>query len=284
MIMENDIPKKENKIPNLRTLKSDSSEYIKKKNISMLDMVATESKRKISRAAAGKTGKKAKNIMVKIFILLLFLMSLSAAGTAGYLIVKQKIKKEPPVSIFPNPIINPDSEKEITVKEISQIMGEEIPDGELRYFPIVKKTEGGFKSLATTIDFFKGIGVTAPTGLLDSLGGKIYLFIFSSSSNEPVIVFNVRSYENAFVAMMRWEENIFSDLGGALGIKRDRAEKEAFKDIEIENRDARELIGENGDKILTYSFIGRKYLVISFGEKAMKEIFRRFSSPRYLNE
>ncbi len=282
MIMENDTSKKESKIPNLRTLKSDSSEYIKKKNISMLDMVATESKRKASRAAS-RTEKNTKNSFLKIFILLLFLMSLIATGAAGYLIVKQKTKKEPKVSIFPSPVISPDSERKISADEIPQIIEEKIPDGELRYFPVVKKSEEGMKIL-TTIDFFKSIGVSPPVGLLNSLGNRFYLFVFSSSANEPVFVFKVTSYENAFASMMRWEKNIFSDLGGALGINKDDIKKSTFKDIEIKNRDARELFGENGDKLMAYSFIGKKYLVISFGEKSLEEIFRRFSSPRYLNE
>ncbi len=284
MIMENNTPKKESKIPNLRTLKSDSSEYIKKKNISILDMAATESKRKFSRATSRKKEKNTKNTLLKIFVLLLFLMSLTAAGTAGYLIIKQKTKKETKILIFPSSIIISDSEKEINIKEISQIMEEKIPEGELRYFPIVKKSERGVRILTTTADFFKSIGISPPIGLLDSLGDKFYLFIFSSSTNEPVFVFRVTSYENAFASMMRWEKNIFSDLGGTLGIKKEKIEKDIFKDMEIKNKDTRELLGENGDKLLVYSFIGKKYLVVSFGEKALKEIFRRFSSPRYLNE
>ncbi len=270
--MENNIPPKKNKIPNLRTLKSDSSEYIKKKNISILDMAATEAKRKISRGASQKPEKSAKNILVKIFILLIFLMSLGAAGTAGYLIVKQKTRKESPVSVFPSPIISPDSEKEVDIKEIAQIIKEKIPNGELRYFPVIKKSEGGLKILMTTRNFFKGIGVNLPTGLLDSLGDKFYLFVFSSSVNEPIIVFKVTSYENAFAAMMRWEKNIFPNLGGALGINGDKDKKIAFKDIEIENRDARELFGENGGKLLTYSFIGRAKI---FSNLVRREGYRR---------
>ena len=97
------------------------------------------------------------------------------------------------------------------------------------------------------------------------------------------MIFGVRSYENAFASMLKWEKNIVYDLAGFLGIKNIESLKIDFYDKEIKNKDSRVVKDGDGNVVFLYAFINREYLVITTSEEAIKEVFRRFTVSKYLN-
>jgi len=97
---------------------------------------------------------------------------------------------------------------------------------------------------------------------------------FYLSKDWPILILSIRSYESAFAGMLKWEKTMGQDLSAIFN----SANAGDFQDKEIQNHDTRT------NSVLIYSFINRNYLVIVQNEEPLKEIFRRFSSPQYLNE
>ena len=77
---------------------------------------------------------------------------------------------------------------------------------------------------------------------------------------------------------------MFNDLKIVFGDKEANPNPDGFEDREIKNTDTRILYDTEGNPVLIYAFFNRKYLIITTGEPALKEIIRRLSSVRYLNE
>jgi hypothetical protein len=84
--------------------------------------------------------------------------------------------------------------------------------------------------------------------------------------------------------MIKWEGNIVNDLKAIFPAPLETKFLMGFEDKEIQNHDTRVLNDRDGNSVLIYSFINQKYLVIAQNEEPIKEIFRRFSLPQYLNE
>ncbi len=277
------MPEKNKKKPGIaaiRTLKTDTSAYIKREGVSMLDIAAAEAKRGRSRdSAAVRPGRTRKIILLA----LIFALAAGAAVTAGYLSLKGRRVERGPVAVFPPPPIVPDGEMPVSLADASAVSRADVPRNKFFYFPIVVEA-GGIKRLASAGEFFGALGVKPPVGLIESLEGGFMLGVFRLSRKSPVLVFKVRSYENAFASMLKWEKNIAYDLAEIMDINAAGSLKTSFYDKEIKNRDARELEGEDGEPALLYSFINRKYLVITTSEEALAEIFRRFTVSKYLNQ
>lgn len=265
----------------LRTFKTDTSAYIKRKGVSLLDIAAAEAKKKpFSGYVRGKKGGWSGTQKIILFFSVLLLV---AGASAGVLFFKQRESARAPSVVLPRPPIVPDEEAEIAISGIYGILDEVVPPRKLFYFPIVRGS-GVSKRLVSVREFFAETGITSPAGLASSLEDGFMPAVFRLSEKSPILIFKVRSYENAFASMLKWEKSIVYDLAPIFNIKTAENLKTSFYDKEIQNRDSRVLEDEDGSPVLLYSFINRKYLVITTREEALKEIFRRFTVSRYLNK
>jgi len=274
-------------IRRLRTFKSDVAEYIKDKNISVVDIASARAKKESPEKFFGKKKKKenSNNNIIGIFLVFFVISAIVAVGFAGFLFVKKQKEVTTPVIVLERPIISPDDEEEISIEQVKEIQDFYIEKNKLLYFPIVKSVQG-VKKLVGSIEFFKDSGIKTSLGFFNVLENKFMLAKFRTAEDieSPMLILKINSYESAFAGMLKWEKRIAYDLGGLFNIKNLDSVDGIFTDKEIKNRDTRVLVNNEDRIILIYSFVGKKYLVITTSEDAIKEIFKRLSSARYLNE
>jgi hypothetical protein len=184
---------------------------------------------------------------------------------------------------LPKPIIIANYEQEVSLGEANAIFQEDVPISNLLYFPVVVG-QNESRRLANVSEFFAVIGGRVPFGLIEGLEDKFMLMMYRTSEKWPILIFEIKSYERIFANINKWEKSMPDDLKEIFGLPSLGSTVKFFYDKEINNHDTRILNDNNGQPILYYSFFNKDYLVITTGEDALKEIFRRLSSTQYLNK
>ncbi len=122
-----------------------------------------------------------------------------------------------------------------------------------------------------------------PPDFIRALSGEYLYGIYSVGGNMPFLILKVRSYENAFAALLEWEKTmaILRDFKVLLGVNRfpPVAIKE-FADILIKNRDARTIYDEEKAPILYYSFVDKETLVFTTDRTTFDELLNRLATPK----
>lgn len=271
-----------NDLPVLRTFKSDSASYVKEKGISLIDVAASQSKQRTLLRDEKNGGPKKINIRT-IILAMVAVIVLAGAGVAVFFIFKNLQKPEIPASVLPKPPLVADEEIETTLNGFQKLIEGPVKTNRLIYLPIIKQHEEP-KKLVTVREFFNNFGITPASDLVGDFENNFMLSVFRSAQNWPILIFKVKSYDRTFAGMMRWERDMVADFKKIFPLETQSFKDLSFKDKEIKNQDARVLYDEGGEPVLMYSFFNRNYLIITTGEDALKEIFRRFSLPQYLNE
>lgn len=271
-------------LPVLRTFKSDSASFVKKEGISMVDVASAEVLAGQAKKGFGSfvsTGAGVSFFSKRNIIIAGAVLILVGAAIGGLAIFGKKEVVSPAVSL-PKPFLTFNFEKEATLSSLSSVIKEPVKEDKLLYIAVVKKdlTESGAKKLANTTEFFQNLGIFFPGDVADIFEGSFMLGVY----NHPFIVFKIKSYERAFISMMKWEEKMADDLKDIFMINDMPPTTGIFTDKEIRNRDARVLIGSSGASIISYSFINKDYLVVSSIPDTLDEIIRRFSLSQYLNQ
>lgn len=278
-------------LPVLRTFKGDSSRYIKEEKVSAIDIASAQAK-KGAHLIYEKLEEEKKINWKSAVIIMVILTCLLVAGFGVFYFLKNwglkkiGVVKETPAYVLPRPAIIADEEIEASIKEINGLIQGPLKTGRLLYVPIVKEeiAGAGIKRLITAREFFDNFGIIPPPDLLGDIDGQFMLYVFHSSENWPILIFEIKSYERVFAAMLRWENTaIAPDFKKIFSIGHESGIKTVFIDKEIKNHDARVLNNEEGGTVLMYSILNKKYLIITTGQDALEEIFRRFSLPQYLN-
>ena len=275
-------PQKEG-IPVVHTFKSDTSEYVKEKGLSMVEVMAAESKRKkvlptIDPYAPkkGKGKQVIRTLSIAVISLIIF------GGIAGYFLWRQKQPVGPTTSPLPKPLIIADDEQTIAPNEILTVVTSKIPAGTLKYFPIVFGEEEN-KILITTAEFFT-ITDIGGEGIADGLEDRFMSLLYKTSKTWPILLFKIKNYERTFSSAIQWEKTMADELAALFDIENLGTIRKPFYDREISNHDVRIIDDTFGRPALFYAFFGRKYLIITTGEDAVKETLRRLSSTQYLVE
>lgn len=281
--------KKDNSVRGIRTFEDDIAEYTKEKNFSILDIAAEEAKLhglSFENPEEKNSFSGVKKIIIVFFIVLIalgggyfvfikpLLNKTNFAGnysqiTQGPILTDQKIE-----------IIADQDEKEVFLMDLDSALLEEEAGGDLTEIFTVKISNDQEISL-TKDEFFFMVRAQMPQGLRDYLEKDFMLLNFSGYDNYPVLVFKSKSYAYVFSEMLKWEKSMAGDLI-AIFPDIDLAVNGSFTDKYIQNHDAR-VLENNGEIDLVYSFVDRKYLVITNSQEALAEIFRRFSSIQYAN-
>jgi len=140
--------------------------------------------------------------------------------------------------------------------------------------------------LITSKDFLSLIQSTAPDALTRSLTDKFLLGKYSNpnaanerSKSGTFLILETTDYNQAYASMISWENTMLKDLFVLFKVKvtgtDDPLFEKQWKDIIINNRDARVLYGEDGTGILYYVFINKNDLLITDNIEALKEVTSR---------
>jgi len=254
-------------LKSLRTLQTDTQEYMKK-GVSFAEIAAETSKRQDLSSEKETT----KISLKKIALISIIIVIIVGIGLGSFWLFYRKEQEKQPVSLSPKSILVSDQqvEAEADLNSIQSALKTPIRLNNLLYISMAMKPK----------EFFKIIKANPSLELTDSLTDEFMLSKFYLSKEWPILIFKIRSYELAFSGMLKWEKTISNDLGEIFS----PPSSGDFQDKEIQNHDTRVLNNEDGNSVLIYSFINRNYLVITQDEEPLKEIFRRFSSSQYLNE
>lgn len=277
------------RISGIRTLKTDTAEYVKDKKISLVDVAAAESKKGglVSETKTEKLNFK------KLTLILLAAIAIGAIAFGGYWLFVREESDIQQASFSPKPILVADETVEIiAIPDDSKIFlgalrsALETPTriNSFLYVSIVKELEDGGKRSITTKEFFNFAGIKAYVGIPDYIGDRFMLSKFYFSKEWPILIFKISSYDHVFPGMLKWESSMAEDFQEIFSIENIDNSKGFFEDKEIQNRDTRVLYDTDGNILLIYSFIDKDYMVITVNEEPLKEIYRRFASPQYLNE
>lgn len=278
----------DNSVKGIRTFEDDIANYTKEKNFSILDIVAEEAK---VRGLSFENPEEEKRFNFrKIIIISLVILFATAGGYFG--IAKPLLQRNNIVNNFSQitqgpiltdqkiEIIANQDKKEVFARDLESALSSEGDSGNLTEISVVKTSDEQKTSL-TKEEFFSMVRAQIPQGLRDYLEKDFMLLNFNSRGNYPVLVFKSKSYTYVFSEMLKWEKSLVGDLK-ALFPDADLLGNDSFADKYIQNHDAR-VAEKDGEIDLVYSFIDRKYLVITNSQEALAETFRRFSSIQYAN-
>jgi len=141
----------------------------------------------------------------------------------------------------------------------------------------------GTQQFMSIADLARKLELSAPNSLLQTLSDTYMVGTYqpttSGSTPHLFFLFQTNDYEQAYAGMLTWEKTLLSDLFpffniDVSGTRQDLLNK-PFKDIIIENKDARVLYDDNNKEVLYYLFIDKNTLMVTDNVDAIKEVIGR---------
>jgi len=278
----------------IRTFESDIATAMKEKKGSVIKIaIAEQTKKSSEKEIEGKVSKRN-----YIFLGLTLISILGGLGFIGF-VVWQKIGNEiAPIEAVVAPLIAAEKQKEIEITGLSESkiiakIDEEMGNRTLRLDTIEniyltetigETKEAMAKEPITTEKLFSIIGARIPSVLLRSLGPKFMLGVHVFNGNSSFLILKTDFYENAFLGLLKWENEMPEDLLPPLGVKLTNENRYlldvGFRDITIKNIDSRAILDQSGKTILIYSIPNKDTIVITTGEDTLSEVVNRLNAPQ----
>ncbi|OGZ03978.1 MAG: hypothetical protein A2648_00020 [Candidatus Lloydbacteria bacterium RIFCSPHIGHO2_01_FULL_41_20] len=278
----------------IRTFESDIATAMKEKKGSVIKIaIAEQTKKSSEKEIEGKVSKRN-----YIFLGLTLISILGGLGFIGF-VVWQKIGNEiAPIEAVVAPLIAAEKQKEIEITGLSESkiiakIDEEMGNRTLRLDTIEniyltetigETKEAMAKEPITTEKLFSIIGARIPSVLLRSLGPKFMLGVHVFNGNSSFLILKTDFYENAFLGLLKWENEMPEDLLPPLGVKLTNENRYlldvGFRDITIKNIDSRAILDQSGKAILIYSIPNKDTIVITTGEDTLSEVVNRLNAPQ----
>lgn len=269
----------------LRTYTSDMADAIRQNEVSVIKIALAEKEKREQEDIY----KKAEGSNISKILLVIGGIILIVTGIIGSYFLFQKKETSAPVVVKNfETFINYDSYSSLDVtqifslSELLNLIKENNPsDSGLVSALFLTKKVNENSELLTSSDFLSLIKSTAPGTLVRSLSDKYLLGKYSTNNKTPVVflIFETNNYNQTYASMLEWEKTMLKDLFIIFDLNNIQSESLTFekpwKDIIINNRDARVLYGENGEGILYYVFINKNNFVITSNKEALKEIISR---------
>lgn len=276
----------------IRTYSSDMVDAIRTDEISVIKIALAEKEKREQEALYRKA--EGTNTS-KIFLVIGGIILIAVAIIGSYFLIQKKKEIEIPkittndieTFILYNSKLYIDIINITNVSDLSGIIRQEQQNdsGLIKALFLTKKINN-VSEILTSKDFLSLIKTTAPGALTRSLSDKYLLGKYSNQNavNEQdksamFLVLETTDYNRAYASMLDWEKTMLKDLFILFDISIPESSNELFekswKDIIINNKDARVLYKENGEGILYYVFVNKNNFVITNSVEALKEIISR---------
>ena len=277
----------------VRTYRGDLMGAVKGNKISMVDMALAEDKKQTrakTKLALPTSKKNLALLALSVFFIII--------GIASFFLLKF-LQPTPLIqvqSVNLEPLIYSEYQREIfldktTKLQLTKLIRTEIADtgiplGSLIHFYLTTRNEGeAGKILLTTSELTQLMDSRVSDTFLRFVEPNFMFGFYSSYDYEPFLILKTSSYENTFPEMLVWEADLIEDLktifindGNALlGLDRLRDAQYQFKDIVVNNKDARAVLDGGGKILFVYSFADEKTIVITTSSRALQEIFDRLT-------
>jgi hypothetical protein len=271
--------KKTSKLHAIRTFKTDTSEVIKKGEVSLTDIFLKQRAKKPRLASTQQSSKNKALVFTGLGIIACIVIGISL-----FLFSKQ-VATEPQREILrpPKPILLNQKETilELTNKkgfgnQIKNLLRAEYNIGDIIYIPLKKESETGAYYLNTK-EFLSFLQAETPAFLTTAVKDGFFLGILILGKNHPILIFEIKrgEHNNAFAGMLKWEKHMLNDLGFMLKENLGNTLSPVFTDKIIKNQNVRAVEAEN-NIILLYSIFNKKYLIITENTKVFEEIIKQF--------
>jgi len=287
---ENNTQTKDKDIKVLRTYTSDMADAIRNNEMSVIKIALAEKEKReqenIYRKAEGTN-------FSKILLVIGGIIFIGAAIFGSYLLFKnKKVETIPQTSTTIDTFISYDANSKIDTtnitssSELISLIQKEQTTPNLIKALFLTKNINGIPELLTTKNFLSLVQTTAPDALIRSLSdkyllGKYSITGISNSDNKSSVflVFETTNYSQAYASMLDWEKTMLKDLFVLFDINITESNSSLFnkqwKDIIINNKDARVLYGENGEDLLYYVFVDKNHFIITNNIDTLKEVTSR---------
>lgn len=275
----------------IRTYTSDMVDAIRTNEISVIKIALAEKEKReredLYKKAEGTS-------FTKIILVIGSIILIAAAIYGSYYLIQKKKESEIPKTSINNikTFISYDSQSNINVtnmtnaNDLTNIINNDKQPSSLQIKALfLTRTINNVVEILTSKDFLSLINTTIPGALERSLSDKYLLGEYGDTSN-PVnnttatfLVFETTDYNQAYASMLDWEKTMLRDLHVLFNIsipeQNSPLYERSWKDIIVNNKDARVLYNDNGEGILYYVFVNKNDFVITDNLVALKEVIAR---------
>lgn len=288
------------KIPRIaiRTFKSDLANIIKKNKISVDKVFLTEQKKGgysslFSLGEKGISPKTKKNLFFIFFSLFLVLAGIFSVFWVYYnkpvpwvkvdeVEVKAYVYSEYQREIF----IDSESVIKLTNTIKTELKNSTLPLGSILHFYLTKENKNQKniigKRVLQTKELLSLLNSRVSENFLRYLENDFMYGFYSSMDIYPFLIFKIKSFDHSFPEMLAWEKNLVEDLrplfveeNPAIPTTELRNSVFSFKDIVLNNLEARAVLDQEGKIVFVYSFVDEKTLVIATNKNILNEIVNR---------
>lgn len=271
----------------LRTYTSDMVDAIRTNEISVIKIALSEKEKR----EQDDSFKKAEGTnFTKTLLIIGGVVLVACAIVGSYFLIQKKAEKDAPKTTINsiNTFISYDAKLYIDTTKIfnatdlsNAIKNEPVADqGQVRAL-FLTKTVNAVPEMLTSNALLSLVNTTAPGALTRSLSDKYLLGKYSIENNtSPMfLILETTDYNQAYASMLDWEKTILNDLSILFNINIANSNnpilEKTWKDIIVNNKDARVLYGDNGEGLLYYVFVNKNDLVITNNIDALKEVINR---------
>jgi len=290
--MEDETTQSNNKgdLKTVRTYLSDMADTVRTNDISVIKVALAEQNKNerenIYRQAEGTPFK-------KFFWVAGGIIFIGVALFGIYFVTNKNAALNVPEQIVKNDsIISYDELTSISIKDGDNLTDKiitnkkEVSNNGIKSISI-NKDVGGAKEKLSVKELFTKLEFTAPSSLVRSLSDSYMIGYYINNLSENItdyksslfIILPTIDYEYTYAGMLEWEKTIAGNTLDLfeLNTKNNKLQINdlAWKDIIIENKDARVLLNEENKPILYYIFTNKNNLIVTDKEATLKEIISR---------
>jgi hypothetical protein len=272
----------------IHTYSSDMADAVRSNEASVIKIALAEQKRNEMEAVYVKQeGTKTS----KFFLFLGGIILIALAIGGSYFLLQEKNASNAPVQVIANleTLISYDDQAFVDVTTATNIgnladamsadIGKAGKQGTIKAL-FLTTAANGTATILPLEKFLSILHASAPGSLTRSLEDTYMVGVYQGvDAPHLFLLFQTKDYNQAYAGMLAWEKTLLDDLFGLfkIDVSGDRSElfEKPWKDIVIENKDARMLYDKDGAEVLYYLFINKNHFLITDNQDAIKEISNR---------
>ena len=282
------------KLSAIRTFRGDISGGVQSGNVSMTNIALAEAARKRAAQASAPEPTPSRSrrwVVIALGVAGFALVGAAILAVIGLMSTDEPVTQStgltaPPSIIFTEEAVLIDTNSIADAPGLHKRIAQEISAPPIKNGRVVSLNftvgTGADTRILTAQEFFAVMAPTMPSNLLRSLDESFLFGIYFHEKNEPFIILEPDSYENAFAGMLKWEASLAQEILPLFNRKSELSNTRNLNwaDKVIRNIDARVEKDANGTVTLVYSFINRNTLVIASSEVGFLEALTRFHTPK----
>jgi len=277
-------------IKTIHTYSSDMADAVRMNEVSVIKVALAEQK-KHEQEALYKQAEGTKTSKVFLFIGGIIIIALAVGGI--YYLQKKKESEnvteqitkniEAVISYDDQVFINMDNA--INATDVAFSLKTEIDkgssEGKIKVLFLTRAT-GDKPELLPLENFLSLIKSTAPSSLIRSFADQYMIGTYQpvgDTTQHLFLVFQTKDYNQSYAGMLGWEKTLLDDMFELFHIdvsgNRNNLLEKPWKDIILNNKDARVLLDARDNELLYYIFADKDNIIITDNKDTIKEVTAR---------